>query len=265
MSQAKPGGYETLLVERRERVAIITINRPDKRNALNIKTREEGAALLEELGADDSVGVVVFTGAGDKAFIAGADIGEFAGRTAMMQRNVMTSRSLFTAIDTFPKPVIAMINGYCLGGGCELALACDIRIASETASFGQPEINLGIIPGGGGTQRLTRLVGEGKAMELILSGEIIDAKTAHAIGLVNHVFPADQLQAKTMEIANRIAGKSPVALSLAKESVKLASRSNLDEGLRREVDLFALCFSTADKDEGVSAFLEKRKPVWKGK
>jgi len=265
MSQAKPGGYETLLVERRERVAIITINRPDKRNALNIKTREEGAALLEELRADDSVGVVVFTGAGDKAFIAGADIGEFAGRTAMMQRDVMTARSLFTAIDTFPKPVIAMINGYCLGGGCELALACDIRIASETASFGQPEINLGIIPGGGGTQRLTRLVGEGKAMELILSGEIIDAKTAHAIGLVNHVFPADQLQAKTMEIANRIAGKSPVALSLAKESVKLASCSNLDEGLRREVDLFALCFSTADKDEGVSAFLEKRKPVWKGK
>jgi enoyl-CoA hydratase len=265
MSQAKPGGYETLLVERRERVAIITINRPDKRNALNIKTREEGAALLEDLRNDASVGVVVFTGAGDKAFIAGADIGEFAGRTAMMQRDVMTARSLFTAIDTFPKPVIAMINGYCLGGGCELALACDIRIASETASFGQPEINLGIIPGGGGTQRLTRLVGEGRAMELILSGEIIDAKTAYEIGLVNHVFPADQLQAKTMEIANRIAANSPMALSLAKEAVKLASRSNLDDGLRREVDLFALCFSTEDKDEGVSAFLEKRKPVWKGK
>jgi len=265
MSQAKPGGYETLLLERRDRVAIITINRPEKRNALNIKTREEGAALLEELRNDDSVGVVVFTGAGDKAFIAGADIGEFAGRTAMMQRDVMTARSLFTAFDTFPKPVIAMINGYCLGGGCELALACDIRIASETASFGQPEINLGIIPGGGGTQRLTRLVGEGKAMELILSGDIIDAKAAYEIGLVNHVFPADQLEAKTMEIANRIASKSPIALRLAKEAVKLASHSNLDEGLRREVDLFALCFSTADKDEGVSAFLEKRKPVWKGK
>jgi enoyl-CoA hydratase len=265
MSQAKPGGYETLLLERRERVAIITVNRPDKRNALNIKTREEGAALLEELRNDDSVGVVVFTGAGDKAFIAGADIGEFAGRTAMMQRDVMTARSLFTAFDTFPKPVIAMINGYCLGGGCELALACDIRIASETASFGQPEINLGIIPGGGGTQRLTRLVGEGKAMELILSGDIIDAKAAYEIGLVNHVFPADQLEAKTMEIANRIASKSPIALSLAKEAVKLASHSNLDEGLRREVDLFALCFSTADKDEGVSAFLEKRKPVWTGR
>jgi enoyl-CoA hydratase len=265
MSQAMQQPYETLLVERRERVAIITINRPDKRNALNIKTREEGAALLEELRSDASVGVVVITGAGDKAFIAGADIAEFAGRTAMMQREVMTARSLFTAIDTFPKPIIAMINGYCLGGGCELALACDIRIASETASFGQPEINLGIIPGGGGTQRLTRLVGEGKSMEMILTGDIIDAKTALAIGLVNQVVPAAELETKTMEIANRIATKSPIALSLAKESVKLASRSNLDEGLRREVDLFALCFSTEDKNEGVSAFLEKRKPEFKGR
>src|SRR6476659_2354483 len=174
--------YETLLLERRDRVAIITINRPDKRNALNIKTREEGAALLDQLRDDDSVGVVVFTGAGDKAFVAGADIGEFAGRTAITQREVMTTRSLFTAIDTFPKPVIAMINGYCIGGGCELALACDIRIASQNASFGQPEINLGIIPGGGGTQRLTRLVGEGKAMEMILTGEIIKADTALGIG-----------------------------------------------------------------------------------
>src|SRR5712671_4937000 len=207
-----PQAYETLLVERRARVAIITINRPDKRNALNIKTREEGAALLEELRGDDSVGVVIFTGAGDKAFVAGADIAEFAGRTAMTQREVMMGRSLFTAIDTFPKPVIAMINGYCLGGGCELALACDIRIASDKASFGQPEINLGIIPGGGGTQRLTRLVGEGKAMELILTGEIIDAQTAYTLGLVNHVVPADQLEIKTMEIASRIAEKSPIAL-----------------------------------------------------
>jgi len=257
--------YETLLLERRGRVAIITINRPEKRNALNIKMREEGAALLDELRDDDSVGVVTFTGAGDKAFVAGADIAEFAGRTANMQREVMLSRSLFTAVDTFPKPIIAMINGYCLGGGCELALACDIRIASETASFGQPEINLGIIPGGGGTQRLTRLVGEGKAMELILTGEIIDARTAYAFGLVNHVFPADQLEQKTIEMANRIAEKGPIALRLAKEAVKLASRSNLDEGLRREVDLFALCFATEDKNEGVAAFLEKRKPEFKGR
>jgi enoyl-CoA hydratase len=260
-----PESYETLLVERRNRVALITINRPEKRNALNIQTREEGAAALDELRDDDSIGVVVFTGAGDKAFIAGADIAEFAGRTALTQRDVMLGRSLFTAIDTFPKPIIAMVNGYCLGGGCELALACDIRIASESASFGQPEINLGIIPGGGGTQRLTRLIGEGKAMELILTGDIINAQEALTLGLVNTVVPAADLEAKTMELANRIAEKSPIALRMAKEAVKIASRSNLDEGLRREVDLFALCFSSEDKDEGVTAFLEKRKPTFKGK
>src|SRR5438094_5300144 len=202
--------YETILVERRRNVAIVTINRPEKRNALNIQTRSEGAAVLDELRADDAVRVVVITGAGDKAFIAGADIAEFAERTALQQREVMLERSLFNAIDGFPKPIIAMVNGYCLGGGCEVALACDMRIASEKASFGQPEINLGIIPGGGGTQRLTRLVGEGKAMEMILTGEIIDAKSAFSMGLVNHVFPADLLQAKTMELANRIAEKSPI-------------------------------------------------------
>ncbi|MFS8084974.1 MAG: enoyl-CoA hydratase/isomerase family protein [Acidobacteriota bacterium] len=257
--------YETVLLDRRDRVAVITINRPEKRNALNIQTRAEGAAVLDELRADDSVRVVIVTGAGDKAFIAGADIAEFAGRTAISQREIMVERGLFNAFDTFPKPVIAMVNGYCLGGGCEVALACDIRVASEKASFGQPEINLGIIPGGGGTQRLTRLVGEGKAMELILTGEIINAQTAFDLGLVNHVVPADQLEAKTMEIASRIAEKSPIALRLAKEAIKLASRSNLDEGLRREVDLFALCFSSEDKDEGVKAFLEKRKADFKGK
>ena len=257
--------YETLLLERRGRVAVITVNRPDKMNALNIQTRQEGAAALDELRDDAEVRVVVITGAGPKAFIAGADISEFAGRTAVTQREVMLGRSLFTAVDGFPKPVIAMVNGYCFGGGCELAMACDLRVASDTASFGQPEINLGIIPGGGGTQRLTRLVGETKAMELILTGDRIDAQTAFQIGLVNMVVPAADLEAKTMELANRLSEKSPVALRMAKEAVKTASRANLDEGVRREIDLFAICFSSEDKDEGVKAFMEKRKPEFKGR
>lgn len=257
--------YETLLVEKEGAVAVVTINRPDKLNALNIKTREEGAQVLDELSRDDSVRVLVFTGAGEKAFVAGADIAEFEGRTALTQREVMLQRSLFNAVDSFPKPVIAMINGFCLGGGCELALACDIRIASEKARLGQPEINLGIIPGGGGTQRMTRLIGEGKAMELILTGDMIDAQTALNLGLVNAVYPTEELRPQTMALANKIADKSPVALRMAKEAIKIASRSNLDEGLRREVDLFAICFTSEDKEEGVKAFLEKRKPVFKGK
>lgn len=257
--------YETILVEKHEAVAVLTINRPDKLNALNSKVHAEGIAALDRLRKDETVRVLVIKGAGEKSFIAGADISEFAAQTSVTQRNLFYEKTLFNSLDTFPKPVIAMINGFCLGGGCELALACDIRLAGEKAKFGQPEINLGIIPGGGGTQRLTRLVGEGKSMEMILTGEMIDAKTAFEIGLVNHVFAAEELEAKTMEMANKIAEKSPIALQLAKEAVKLASRSNLDEGLRREVDLFALCFSTKDKEEGVSAFLEKRKPVFTGK
>lgn len=257
--------YETITVERRGAVAVLTINRPDKLNALSSAVHREGIAALDELRGDDSVRVLVVTGSGEKAFIAGADISEFAGHTPITQRAVFQERTLFNSIDTFPKPVIAMVNGFCLGGGNELALACDIRMASETARFSQPEINLGIMPGGGGTQRLTRLVGEGRSMELVLTGDMIDAATAEKIGLVNHVYPADQLEAETMKLAEKIAEKAPIALALCKEAIKFASRSNLDEGLRREVDLFALCFSTEDKKEGVAAFLEKRKPVFKGK
>ena len=257
--------YETVLIEKRASVAVLTINRPDKLNALSSKVHSEGVAALGELRKDETVRVVVITGAGEKSFIAGADISEFAGKTPVSQRNLFLEKTLFNSIDTFPKPVIAMINGFCLGGGCELALACDIRTASEKARFGQPEINLGIIPGGGGTQRLARLIGEGKAMELILTGDMIDAQTALGFGLVNYVFPTEELEAKTFELANKIAEKSPIALQMAKEAVKLASRSTLDEGLRREVDLFAICFSSEDKEEGVAAFLEKRKPTFKGK
>jgi len=257
--------YETITVEKREQVAVLTINRPDKLNALNKQVHAEGVSALEELRKDETIRVVVITGAGEKSFIAGADISEFGGQTPVSQRDVFHAPSLFNLLDIFPKPVIAMINGFCLGGGNELAMACDLRTASEKARFGQPEINLGIIPGGGGTQRLTKLIGETKAMELILTGDMIDAPTALRLGLVNYVFATEELEAKTLELANKIAEKSPIALQMAKEAVKLSSRSNLDEGLRREVDLFAICFSTEDKEEGVAAFLEKRKPVFKGR
>jgi enoyl-CoA hydratase len=257
--------YETITLERRGSVVILTISRPDKLNALNNKVHEEGVLVLDELRGDESVRVLVITGAGEKAFVAGADIKEFQDKSPVEQREIFQKRTLFNSIDTFPKPVIAMVNGFCLGGGNELALACDLRICSENAKFSQPEINLGLIPGGGGTQRLTRLIGEGRSMEIMLTGDIIDADTALKFGLVNHVYPAAELEAKTMELANKVAEKAPIALQLAKEAVKFASRSNLDEGLRREVDLFALCFATEDKQEGVSAFLEKRKPVFKGK
>ena len=257
--------YQTITVELRGAVAVLTVNRPEKLNALNSSVHTEGVAALDELKHDDSVRVLVITGAGQKSFIAGADISEFEGKTPVTQRSTFQERTLFNSIDTFPKPVIAMINGFCLGGGCELALACDIRIAGENARFSQPEINLGVMPGGGGSQRLTRLIGEGRAMEMILTGDMIDAETALRSGLVNHVHPLAELEAKTMEMAEKIAEKAPIALQLCKEAVKFASRSNLDEGLRREVDLFAICFSTEDKEEGVSAFLEKRKPNFKGR
>jgi enoyl-CoA hydratase len=257
--------YETITVETRGRVAILTINRPDKLNALSSNVHAEGVAALDELKKDDDVRVVIITGSGEKSFIAGADISEFQDKTPVTQRNTFTEPSLFNSIDTFPKPVIAMVNGFCLGGGNELAMACDIRIASESARFSQPEINLGIMCGGGGTQRLPRLVGEGRAMEMVLTGDMIDASTAERFGLVNHVYPSADLEAETMSLAEKIAEKAPVALQLSKEAVKFASRSNLDEGLRREVDLFAICFSTEDKKEGVAAFLEKRKPDFKGR
>jgi enoyl-CoA hydratase len=257
--------YETITVEKRGAVALLTINRPDKLNALNKDVHREGVAALDELRRDNEVRVLVITGAGEKSFIAGADISEFKGQTPVTQRDLFNEKTFFNSLDTFPKPVIAMINGFCLGGGCELALACDLRVCSENARFSQPEINLGIMPGGGGTQRLTRLIGEGRSMEMILTGDMIDAATAYKFGLVNHVHPAAELEAETMKLAEKIAEKAPIALQLCKEAVKFASRSNLDEGLRREVDLFAICFSTEDKQEGVSAFLEKRKPSFQGK
>jgi len=256
---------DTVLLEKADRVAILTINRPDKMNALSEQVRSELMAALAEIEKDDGLGVVVITGAGDKAFIAGADIGEFEGRSPFDQRWAMRSPRVFDVMATYPKPVIAMINGYCLGGGCELSMSCDIRTASENASFGQPEINLGLIPGGGGTQRMPRIVGMGQAMRLILSGDRIKAAEAKEIGLVDLVFPHEELRAKTLELASRIASKSPLTLRVAKEAMRASERMGVEEGLLYERDLFCLCFSSADKAEGVKAFLDKRAAAWTGR
>lgn len=246
------------------RVALLTVNRPDRMNALNGKVRCALVGALDELRDDDGVRVVVITGAGEKAFIAGADIREFRDVRPVEQVRSMQRGDIYSAMERFPKPILAMINGYCLGGGCELAMACDIRIAAEGARLGQPEVNLGLIPGGGGTQRLPRLVGEGRAMKMILSGEMVDAVRAGEIGLVDEVASADQLRERTLELARGIASRSPIALQAAKESILAARRMPLDEGLKFERGWFGLLFSTKDMAEGVAAFLEKRDPEFTG-
>jgi enoyl-CoA hydratase len=255
----------SVLVSVQGRVALVTINRPEKRNALDGLTRHQLLAVLRELESNPEVRVVVLTGAGDKAFVAGADIAEFEGRTTLDQFRAMNGPSVYDSVEAFPKPVIAMINGFALGGGCELALACDLRIAADSARLGQPEINLGIIPGGGGTQRLPRTVGTGAAYRLLYTGELIDAAEALRIGLVDEVVPAARLREHVFRLAGSIAEKSPVALQLIKEAVRASLRTALDDGLRHERSLFGIAFGSADKEEGVAAFLEKRKPTFKGR
>jgi enoyl-CoA hydratase len=252
-------------VERDGGVRILTIHRPEKRNALNAEVRERLSEAVEEAVADPDARVLVFTGAGDKAFVAGADVAEFADRSPLDQRRAMAAPTVFDRIWAAPLPTIAMINGWCLGGGCELALACDVRIGAATAMLGQPEVRLGIIPGGGATQRLPRLVGYGKALQLILSGEAIDGIAAYEIGLLDEVVPGSELRERTLEIARSMAEKSPVTLALAKRAVRAAFELPLSAGLEQERDLFALAFATEDKAEGVAAFLEKRKPDWRGR
>lgn len=256
---------ELVLCEIADRVAVVTINRPDKLNALDGATRCRFLGVMEEIRRNDDVRVVVVTGAGEKAFIAGADIGEFEGRTAVDQYKVMNEPTIFDCVDSFPKPVIAMLNGFALGGGCELALACDIRIASAKAKLGQPEINLGILPGGGGTQRLPRLVGLGTAYKLLFTGQIIKAEEALRIGLVDEVVAPEELRDRVMALAGSIAEKSPVALRLMKQAVRASVRAPLDEGLRLETTLFGVAFASEDKAEGVKAFLEKRPAEFKGR
>jgi enoyl-CoA hydratase len=254
-----------VLIEKKGAIAIITINRPDKLNALSPDVRVGLAMALEQIRLDDDVRVAIITGAGEKAFIAGADIAEFKGKSGVEGYHYIQTGDIYSAIERFPKPVIAMINGFCLGGGCELAMACDIRIASDKAKLGQPETNLGLIPGGGGTQRLPRLVGQGHAMRLIYTGDIIGAEEAGKIGLVDEIVPHDELAERTEALAGRIAEKSPASLQATKESVRAAWQMPLDAGLRFEKQWFGLLFSTEDMQDGVAAFLEKRKPEFKGK
>ena len=257
--------YETLRVETADRVATLTIDRPERRNALNARVRAEVMDALDGLGRDDDVRVVVFTGAGDRAFVAGADVAEFGARTPAEQRAAMEGPRVFTAVAEFPKPTLAAINGYALGGGCELALACDLRIAARSARLGQPEVNLGLLPGGGGTQRLPRLVGTGRALRLILTGEIIDAEAAERMGLVDEVVDDDALPARTRELATAIARHSPVALARIKQAVRAAAEHPMSRGLEIERELFLEAFASDDGREGVAAFLEKRSPEFRGR
>jgi enoyl-CoA hydratase len=255
---------EHVKVQQQGAVATVTIQRPDKRNALDAATRSALVATFAKLRADDSVRVVVLTGSG-KAFVSGADVSEFVDKTPVtILHDLIHEPAIIDLVDQFPKPVIAMINGYCLGSGNELAMACDIRIASEDAKFGQPEVNLGMIPGGGATQRLPRIVGMGRALMMMYTGNILDSTEALRIGLVDFVVPATQLRARTMVLAEVIATKSPVALAMIKEATRASVRAPLDDGIRHEQSLASVIFASKDMQEGLKAFLEKRQPKFTG-
>jgi enoyl-CoA hydratase len=247
-----------------ESIATLTIDRPEVKNALDLDTVGQLRAALRALEPDAAVGALIITGAGETAFVSGADINSIRERGRDEGLAAINS-SLFSEIERFPRPTIAAINGYALGGGCELALACDIRICADSAKFGQPELGLGIIPGAGATQRLPRAIGMGRAKYLILTGEAIDAKQALEWGLVTAVTPANQLQIRARELAKKILRQGPLAAKLAKLALNASARVDLDSGLLIETLAQALCYSSEDKLEGTSAFLEKRKPKFSGK
>lgn len=252
--------YETVIVEYEGSTAIIKINRPNALNALNRKVFEELGAVLDEMQGAVTPKVVIITGVGDRAFVAGSDITDMKDLTSFESRGFANlAGKTINKVENLDRPVIAAINGFALGGGCELAMACDIRIASDTAKLGQPEINLGIIPGSGGTQRLPRLVGPSKAKQLIFTGELIDANAALAIGLVDKVVPHGQLMEEAKKLASLIAGKPRIALEMAKSSVNRGLDVDLRTALNYEIECFAQCFASDDQKEGVKAFLEKRK------
>ncbi|HBY05250.1 MAG TPA: crotonase [Desulfotomaculum sp.] len=257
--------FEYLLLNVDDGIATITINRPELLNAITPAVYHELKESLIMLSSDSAVKALIITGAGNKAFIAGADIAAMSKMSSIeAMRFAAAGKEAVSRIEKISKPVIAAINGLALGGGCELALACDFRVASITAKFGQPEINLGIIPGNGGTQRLTRLIGMSKAKEMIMLGEIISAEQALQIGLVNQVVGAEQLMSETVQLAKKLSQKAPVALSMAKRCIHRAIGSDTDDGLEFEINCFAHCFSSQDQREGMKAFLEKRAPIYKG-
>lgn len=257
--------YQTLLISISDRIATVTINRPDKLNALNAQCKGELKQFFTSTKADHNVDVVILTGAGEKAFVAGTDISELPSLDVQSGREFAEGgQAVFDLIQHLGKPVIAAVNGYALGGGCEVALACHIRIASDNAKFGQPEVNLGIIPGYGGTQRLARLVGLGKAAELILTGDQIDAHEALRIGLVNKVVPQNELIPAAVAIAKTILSKGQIAVRIALKALNASLEMPLSEGLRVEAALFGECCGTQDFKEGTNAFLEKRKPTFTG-
>lgn len=258
--------YQTLLFDVKDGVAVVTINRPDKLNALNDQVIADLTAAAERIASDPDIKGAILTGAGPKSFVAGADISDLAKQGPFDGKaRAMRGQALLRRLETCGKPVIAAVNGFALGGGCELAMACHIRIASESAKFGQPEVKLGIAPGYGGTQRLPRLVGKGRALQLILTAEMIDAAEAYRIGLVNRVVPAGDLMAESEKMLRGILAMGPLAVRLSIEAIDQGLEMTLDEGLLLEANHFGLLAATQDTKEGLSAFLEKRAAKFTGK
>jgi len=265
-SPAAAPALANVLYEKKDAIAYVTVNRPKVLNALNTPTWKDLRTAFEHARDDDAVRGVILSGAGDKAFVAGADISELAHASAIdAERSSSSGQEVLNLIENLGKPVIAAINGFALGGGCETAMACTIRIAVEHAKFGQPEVKLGLLPGGGGTQRLPRLVGKGRALQLILSGEIISAQEAWRVGLVNEVVPASGLIARAEAILKTIASNAPIAVKLSLEAVNKGLDTSQSEGFALEASYFGLCAGTEDKKEGTSAFLEKRAPKFLGR
>src|SRR5215510_6068293 len=258
--------YENITSEIKNRIAYLTINRPKVLNALNMQTMEELRQAFMQVRGDKDVRVVILTGAGEKSFVAGADINELQKNNPVEAKEYThRGQAVLDLIENLGKPVIACINGFALGGGCEIAMACTMRLASENAKLGQPEVKLGIIPGYGGTQRLPRLVGAGRALQMVLTGEMISAQEAHRTGLVNEVVPADRLIARAEEIAGKIIANAPLAIQYCLEAVNQGMNMTLEKGLFLEATLFGMCSATDDKKEGTTAFLEKRPANFQGK